>query len=160
MDNRYDKKYIEECIKHHHRWHDGNLCLNSLNVEKASIVINLDTIIYKDEYNDEYLYYEIPFIKGDPSNGYNEKFAWKHILTNKNKINKLLTVGKNPKLEHVTLFPEIIEWKERKCIKLDKSCNLHESSRRKSSYRKSLYCIGCGEYCPDYLRCYDCNNYY
>ena len=156
----YRNRDIEKLIEDNHAiYHRGKRFLNSLNVGEGSIVLDPNTLRYDDYETNTSIYYEVPFFEGDPSNGYHEKFAWAFILTNKSKKIKFITVGKQPKLEIVTLYPKIIEWKGRKCIKLDKRCIIHESPRRKSSYRESLYCIGCGKYCPGYLRCYDCNRY-
>ena len=155
---------IEELIEKHARYKDGKRYLNSFNIDEGSIVIYKDTRIYDDKENDTNLFYEAPFYNGDPTDGYNEKFTWAFISKNKGKKIKLLTVGKVTKLEYVTLYPDIIEWKGKKCIKLDRSCCIHQSPRRELYYSNynnySGYCYDCGDPCEGYKRCYSCNMNY
>jgi hypothetical protein len=154
MPDYISNRDIEKLIQDNHATHhEGKRFLNSLNVGNGSIVLDPDTLRYDDYETNTSIYYELPFIKGKPSNGYHEKFAWAFILTNKSKKIKFITVGKEPKLEIVTLYPKIVEWEGRKCIKLDKRCNFHQSP----SYINSDWCRDCDKYCFPYPRCYDCN---
>ena len=158
MSDNISKDKIEYYISKHASYHNGIRTLQSLNVKEASIVLDPNTITYDDYIIDDFILYEIPFIRGDPNDGYNTKYAWRFILTNKDKKIKFLTLGKEPKLDIVTLFPKIVEWNGRSCIKLDKSCNYHNSPIRRRIYCD--YCVDCGRYCPDYERCYTCKQNY
>lgn len=142
---------VEQYIQKHY---NGYLKLDSLNVSEGSIVLNPKTLTYDDYETENFIYYEIPFIHGDPNNEYNKKYAWRFILTNKNKKIKFLTVGKKPKLDIVTLYPKIVEWKGRSCIKLDKSCNFHYSPVRRRIYYD--HCVDCGRNTDGWERCYNC----
>jgi hypothetical protein len=168
MSYNYSSTDIEKLIDGHAVNKGDERYLNSLNVNQGSIVIYKGTLKYYDEENHNNLYYEVPFHNGDSTDGYNEGFAKAFIVNNIGKKIKLLTVGKVSKLEFVTLYPNIIEMKGKKYIKLDRSCCFHESTRRPQYFtRRPQYysgdCYDCGKSCGEYKRCYTCNrnyNYY
>ena len=171
MSDYLEEKDIEKLIeKKHAKYPDGinSRYLVPLNVKEGSIVLDPNTLKYDDYETDENIYYEVPFVRGDHSNRYNEKYAWAFILNNENNKIKFIRVGISPKLEIVTLFPNIVEWKGRKCIKLNKSCQSYKKTYSSRSYgyeyeyeyEYGYECSECGKSIKgDFEQCYECKYY-
>ena len=163
MSTEDPEKYIQMHRTNH--TYDGIPRLMSFNVDEGSIVIHKDTVKYEDENYKNSIFYEVPFNKGDPTNGYNIEWTLAFINKNKNKNIKLLTVGSNPKLEYVTIESRIHKKNGKSYIKLNKLNNLKGShlspiaysrrepyySRREPYYsrREPYYSRNYNNYCDD-----------